>query len=445
MTDNAETIKELKAAILAIEWEISDEAMDNLAQAIKPLQSRWVGQKPLLVCLQVIGTLGLYVKKARERAHQDAIKLLHSVFATLEKVYVNLELTDAQKVALVRGEVAKYNALKDEISRPHKDAPPAPPPPREAPPVEVVQDTTGGGGTTMRNLMDQKEDTAVDGAFNSLFQGMVGDDRQAPPPPMPPMPSAVGGPDAKEIRLDRVDDEVFPEADSLLDDFFGDDDIGISVEETNAASQVQEAEEGTVEVDIGRVEPERKESLIDVTAGETAVPEVEEEEEARADKLGRIIQKIAHGVSEDGLRGLADEVADLQRGFPNHSSMHLFLQFIAAVGRHLQRNPGIMEEDSCRLLQKNYDRLNHSLFTMKPQKSLLGAHLEATADYIAWNESLVNALQSAPQVVVEPPVAVEATAEPSELSAAMEAAVTDIVRREVDKLREELMQMMEKE
>jgi hypothetical protein len=60
MINGAEKIKELKAAILAIEWEITDEAMDILTMAIKPLQAQWAGKKPLLVCLQVIGTLGQY-------------------------------------------------------------------------------------------------------------------------------------------------------------------------------------------------------------------------------------------------------------------------------------------------------------------------------------------------------------------------------------------------
>lgn len=438
MTDNAETIKELKAAILAIEWEITDEAMDNLAQAIKPLQERWVGQKPLLVCLQVIGTLGQYIKKARERAHQDAIKLLHSVFATLEKVVIDPDLTAALKVALVRGEVAKYNALKEGISRPRKGQPPAPTPPPEAAPETTVQ---GGGGTTMRTLMDQKEDTAVDGAFNTLFQGMVEGDRQAAPPPMP---SAVQGADAKEIRLDRVDDEVFPEADSLLDDFFADDEIGATVEEVSAAPAVKAVAEETVEVDIGQIEPEKKEEPIDLTTGEAVVPEAGDEE-VRADKLGRIIQQIAYGASPNGLQDLADEVGGLQRAFPGHSSMHLFLEFIAAVGRHLQRSPDVLADQSCRLLQKNYDRLNHSLFTMKPQKTLLSAHLEATADYIAWNELVVSALHETQQQVASPPSVVVAAAEQAELSAAMEAAVTDIVRREVDRLREELMRMMGKE
>ena len=34
MSTGAEKIKELKAAILAIDWEITDEVMDNLTRAI---------------------------------------------------------------------------------------------------------------------------------------------------------------------------------------------------------------------------------------------------------------------------------------------------------------------------------------------------------------------------------------------------------------------------
>ncbi len=91
MSTGAEKIKELKAAILAIDWEITDEVMDNLTRSIEPLKVQWAGKKPLLVCLQVIGTLGQYIKKAREKAHPEAIKLLPDVFATLETVITDGE------------------------------------------------------------------------------------------------------------------------------------------------------------------------------------------------------------------------------------------------------------------------------------------------------------------------------------------------------------------
>jgi len=86
MPSGAEIIKELKAAILAIEWEITDQAMDSLLRATAPLKERWAGKKPLLVCLQVIDTLGLYIKRAKEKAHPEAIKLLPAVFTALETV-----------------------------------------------------------------------------------------------------------------------------------------------------------------------------------------------------------------------------------------------------------------------------------------------------------------------------------------------------------------------
>lgn len=436
MTDGAaETIKELKAAILAIEWEISDAAMDNLARAITPLQAEWAGRKPRLVCLQIIATLGQYIKKARERAHQDAIKLLHSVFATLEQVVAG-DLSEAEKVALVRTEVEKYNALKAELAKPRapQPAPPSRPVAPQPSPVAAAE-PPGGGGSTMRDLMDQKEDSAVDGAFNTLFQGMVEPERPAAPPAMPPMPSAGQGPDAKEIRLDRVDDEIFPEADSLLDEFFADE-TSVAAERQAAVSVAPApvvAEEEAVEVDIGQIAPERKE---EVAGPEAPVMAAAEEEEVRADKLGRIILRITHRVSDEALSDLAAEAADLRRRFPEHLSVHLFLELIAALGRHLQRLPTVKREESCRLLQKTYDRLNHALFTMKPGTTLLGAHLEAIADYVAWNEGVCAA-----PVQAEPPATVAPVeAEAAVLSADMEAAVTAIVRREVEKLRAEFLQ-----
>jgi len=437
MGNGAEKIKELKAAVLAIEWEITDEAMDNLTRAIEPLQEQWVGKKALLVCLQVIGTLGQYIKKAREKAHPDAIQLLHSVFATLETVITDKSMDDGSKIALVRSAVEKYNKLKADLAKPRKQ------PVREsqaeksgagAPPA------AGQGGSTIRDLMEQKEDQAVDGAFNTIFQEMVSDDRggaqaAAPAPPAMPSVGGVAGADAKEVLLDRIDDEEFPEADSLLDDFFSDDGLAFSIAEEKTEKETQADE--TVEVDLGQIETKKEK----VAEPEPQVEQVEEEE-ITVDKLARIIQNMKYGISSAFLGQLGAEIDNLRSQYPAHNSVLLFLEVIGAVGRHLDKYGDVAVDLSRNMLQTLYDRLAHSLFTMQPQTNLLTSHLETVYDYIKWHEQVVAELEQRAAAVAEPPTSVSAEAE-GEMSAEMVAAVKSIVRQEVDELRKELLELIE--
>ncbi|MCK9295706.1 MAG: hypothetical protein M0P70_11545 [Desulfobulbaceae bacterium] len=429
MSTGAEKIKELKAAILAIDWEITDEVMDNLTRSIEPLKVQWAGKKPLLVCLQVIGTLGQYIKKAREKAHPEAIKLLPDVFATLETVITDGDMDDGRKIALVRGAVDKYNKLKTQLAKPRKQLV------RESPagkPGGEAKPAAGRGGSTIRDLLEQKEDQAVDGAFNTIFQEMVADDRAKAPAPPPAMPSVGGtaGPDAKEVVLARVDDEEFPEADSLLDDFFADDGLAFSVAEAKAEKETRADE--TVEVDIGQIEPKKEKKI----EAERPVERVEEEE-ITVDKLARIIQNMKYGISAVLLRQLAEEIASLRSQHPEHYSVSLFMEVIGAVGRHLASHGDVAADLSRNMLQTVYDRLAHSLFTMQPQKNLLASHLETVQDYSKWHEQVVAEL-------AERAAAAQAAAgAEGELSAGMTAAVKEIVRLEVDALRKELLEVIE--
>lgn len=440
MINGAEKIQELKAAILAIEWEITDEAMDSLTQAIRPLQAQWAGKKPLLVCLQVIGTLGQYIKKAREKAHPEAIKLLPDVFATLETVITDASMDGGRKIALVRGAVDKYNRLKTELARPRKA------PGRESPPVAVAekpgvqaQPVAGQGGSTIRDLMEQKEDQAVDGAFNVIFQEMVADDRggakaAAPPPPAMPSVGGVAGPDAKEVVLARVDDEDFPEADSLLDDFFSEGGLAFSLGEEKAGEQTAAADE-TVEVDIGQIEA-KKEKIAEPERPAARL----EEEEITVDRLARIIQNMKYGISAKVLTQLAEEIDTLRRQHPGHSSVLFFLEVIGSVGRHLAGHGDVAADLSRSMLQTVYDRLAHSLFTLQPQQNLLPSHLETVHDYSKWHEQVVAELEQRAAAAAQ---SARLSGAGGEMPAEMTAAVRSMVRQEVEQLRKELLELIE--
>ena len=271
VSDGVEAIQELKAAILAIEWEINDEAMETLLGSLGPLRDKWAGKKAFLVCLQIMGTLGGYIKTAREKVHPDAIKLLHSVFDTLDLIVTDDTLSDSEKTEKVRAEVAKYNELKVEIA-----AKPA------APAKEVAEDTgpleeSAAPTETIKNLMEDKDKIAEE-PFNELYQEMVKDEQK------PAAPSPAAETDAKEVILDRVDDEAFPEADQLIDDFFSEsDELELSpADEEPTVEEVAEEGEEIVEFNLTKVTDEEA-AVEDAAADEEFRSEIEAEIALRLD------------------------------------------------------------------------------------------------------------------------------------------------------------------
>jgi len=289
MSDGVEAIQELKAAILAIEWEITDEALDTLLGSLQPLREKWAGQKAYLVCLQIIGTLGGYVKSAREKAHPDATQLLHSVFDTLDLIVTDDTLSADEKTEKVRAEVGKYNKLKKEIAK--KPAAPA----QEAKKVAAPPEESAAPSETIKNLMEDKDKTAEE-PFNELYKEMVKDEQKpAPPSPAAAMPSVQhpGGADEKEIVLDRVDDEVFPEADQLIDDFFTESDE-LELSAADEESAVQEVVEEPAEEAEEIVEF----NLTKVTEEEDAAKEQAADEEFRSQIEAEIAERLDFGEEE---------------------------------------------------------------------------------------------------------------------------------------------------
>lgn len=105
----------LKAMLLSIEWEITDEILTGLMAEIERLKDVYQDDKILFSFLQLHGSVGKYIKTKKVTAHPDSIKLLHSVYHGFEKVVETPEMSEAEKKRLLANEVAKFKALKDQI------------------------------------------------------------------------------------------------------------------------------------------------------------------------------------------------------------------------------------------------------------------------------------------------------------------------------------------
>lgn len=109
-------LKELKAVILSIDWEITDDVMNRLAERVFGLKKRYKDDKIVFILLQLLGSIGEYIKLNRGKSHPDSFKFLNSLYKNLDKVVSTKGLTESEKKKILSVEVNKYKVLKDKLS-----------------------------------------------------------------------------------------------------------------------------------------------------------------------------------------------------------------------------------------------------------------------------------------------------------------------------------------
>ncbi len=110
-------LAELKNLILSIDWEITDEVLDNLIQQLKDLQLTYKHDKIVMKFLQILNSLGNYIKTHRAKAHPRTFKILNSVFASLDKVVLSKDMAEPAKKKILRAEMNRYKELRTQIAK----------------------------------------------------------------------------------------------------------------------------------------------------------------------------------------------------------------------------------------------------------------------------------------------------------------------------------------
>jgi pilus assembly protein FimV len=109
--DSGDLLLNLRAIVLGIDWEITDEELNNLRQEVVRLEEEFSGERPKLILLQGIGTLGAYIKLKKSDAHADAFKVLHNFYDCLEQLVQTPMSLDEEKKILFPA-VERFNAFK---------------------------------------------------------------------------------------------------------------------------------------------------------------------------------------------------------------------------------------------------------------------------------------------------------------------------------------------
>jgi pilus assembly protein FimV len=104
--------KQLKAAILSLDWEVTDDSLNQFSTYLSRYQEKVAGNKWAMVLTQGLQALGDYIGEEKANAHSEAFILLHSFNDALEQVaQVDEDTLDPGQKEVIE------NILVDQINR----------------------------------------------------------------------------------------------------------------------------------------------------------------------------------------------------------------------------------------------------------------------------------------------------------------------------------------
>ena len=110
-------LQDLKAEVLSIDWEITDKVMTRFINQVERLKETYKNDRILVVFLKLLDSIGKYVKNNKGESHPDAIKLLNSVYNSLEEVLQLKGATEEEREKVLSIEVQRFKRLKAQIAQ----------------------------------------------------------------------------------------------------------------------------------------------------------------------------------------------------------------------------------------------------------------------------------------------------------------------------------------
>lgn len=110
-----ERLGDLKALVLGLDWEITDQGLQKLQEEVKRLELVFHEDKAKRILLQGIGAVSAYIDKMRSQSNSKSFSLLHSFCDTLETITLTGVSAEQEKKLLLT-EVEKFNNFKKEIA-----------------------------------------------------------------------------------------------------------------------------------------------------------------------------------------------------------------------------------------------------------------------------------------------------------------------------------------
>lgn len=112
--DESAPLNRLKAIVLEMDWEISDENLRLYLDEINRLITRYKEDRPIYLFFRLHVAIGKYMLTKKAHAHPDALKFLYSVYNSLEKAII-ADIPILDKNRLILSEVNHFKRLKHKL------------------------------------------------------------------------------------------------------------------------------------------------------------------------------------------------------------------------------------------------------------------------------------------------------------------------------------------
>jgi hypothetical protein len=369
---NDNEINELKAVLLAIDWEISDTTLENFKKVITNLLSRLKYYNIHFAFLKIINTTVQYIGTQKANAHTDSISFLHSVFESFEQIVQTPEMTYKEKKQLLETDIKKFQAFKNKISSKEKEDQiidntsddesfaPALSQFRETSisandddtslttlseiddtnlPIEAVTDTDEPSTTNSENIMDDlfnTKESPADELLDAIHLLNVHGDNPDQAMDMPDKTEELQTEGIKNITPQTKSNDPIPEISNRLDEFFnldipGDDMVqsGSQKDQNQYDNQNQDndqtiAIETSDQIDVADG-IDASEGIVPFQEKDASDASFEEIAKQSDDNLKKIIQLKSFFIASDWLQ--------------SESSLLLIDQDIAALEKLWQNDP----------------------------------------------------------------------------------------------------------
>lgn len=117
VTDDNHALRELKATILSMDWEITDEVMDRLIEQVRQVKSEHGQDRNMFLLLKLISAVSKYIRVNKGRAHPNAINLIKSNYSGIERLILEPELSAGERKKVLIAEIRKFKDLKAQIGQ----------------------------------------------------------------------------------------------------------------------------------------------------------------------------------------------------------------------------------------------------------------------------------------------------------------------------------------
>ena len=109
------SLEKLKSAVLSIDWEITDGCLIDLVNEADALLPVYQADQTIHALLRMLRALARYIQKRKAQAHQDAIKRIMSVYASIEALVQSPDLNEKDKKRIVAKEIQAFKKLKQQV------------------------------------------------------------------------------------------------------------------------------------------------------------------------------------------------------------------------------------------------------------------------------------------------------------------------------------------